>query len=474
MTETSWREELIRRLESADPPTLLETFVLLWSYFEEAGLRMAEDRLSELKIHPERTRVIDLPETETQRVRWFQEKRRTLISLDEGEMDCFAVRWLSDIDQWLGRTERREKVEFSGLDVRKVYRVHRRREILAETLVQAGRRGTAWVGYQGDAIEAYTRFHKAVRVGEVRGYKIVHRSFGRRGQSKLRARLALDWEDGHFRVMLWPIEIRLEYLGLDEQDLSQGSGGTPVNYVHLRDLKNGDKLLEEIPRMLAAAQKEKATLLLLPELAVPPTVEREIKRLLAGRSDHGHPLLTLFGRCHRQVSDGVDVNEAILLGPDGKKVLCHRKLVQYTGPADKRRTIYFSENLKRGNRITVLELPFGNLSVAICADFFRKKELLGESHATLLAVPSLSRKTSAHKTAAVELMNRNRACTFVTNRWIDDKEPLKATSFYQLPFEDEEGEGGEIVFRGYEAHLKEPSKGESPPPSPPFLLFSLR
>lgn len=148
----------------------------------------------------------------------------------------------------------------------------------------------------------------------------------------------------------------------------------------------------------------------------------------------GHPILTLFGCCHRLSSQGdLHLNEAVLLGPDGSELHRHRKLAPFT---DYR----FGEGhpvgeiLETGKSLTVLESAIGNLTPLICIDLLNDdvKEVVRRSHANLFPVPSFSEETKAHRHAAITLQVRVRAGTFVCNRWTT---PLSKdnTSFYRVP-----------------------------------------
>ncbi len=118
------------------------------------------------------------------------------------------------------------------------------------------------------------------------------------------------------------------------------------------------------------------------------------------------PILTLLGRCHRpnRRDSRNDVNEAILLGPDGRELARHRKLASFT--ADRR----LSEKLEVGQTLTVLESAAGNLVPLICLDLpnVAISALLKQTHGNVILVPSLSSTTSAHSNIALGLQASNR------------------------------------------------------------------
>jgi predicted amidohydrolase len=209
---------------------------------------------------------------------------------------------------------------------------------------------------------------------------------------------------------------------------------------------------------LATARAEKVSLLIFPELAIPTRIREEIRRALAGHGPQGHPILTLFGCCHRPDPQGGDLNEAVLSGPDGVELCCHRKLTSFTTHLGKDRNRTVGERLRVGTTVTVLESSFGNLTPLICLDFIHMplRQVLTHSHANLFAVSSLSPSTSAHQDAARALQTTNRASSFVSNRALEGLTDA-ATSFFRVPRKG-----------GFQTHLPHPvgQKGL------PYLLFS--
>ncbi len=76
------------------------------------------------------------------------------------------------------------------------------------------------------------------------------------------------------------------------------------------------------------------------------------------------------------------------------------------------------EQLDCGTEISILESFFGNIAPLICLDLFHNSvaAVLEQSHATVLCVPSLSFKTTAHDTAARRFMSSRLMSVFVSNR----------------------------------------------------------
>ena len=250
---------------------------------------------------------------------------------------------------------------------------------------------------------------------------------------------------------MWPLELVLDYPVLD--DLKAGTLG---NFVSLDQVRNEADLRSEVRRAIQTARELSVTLLVFPELAIPADTDQEIRSILAGHGSPGHPILTLFGRCHRRNAAGdSDLNDAVLLGPDGSELHRHQKLTAFTGFSRDRKS-HYGERLEVGVVVSVLECALGNLTPLICLDLIHTPyaPVLRRSHANLFPVPSLSPETVPHRTAAKQLQVTNQASTFVSNRWIDGLSE-EATSFYQVP-----------RSKGYKPHLPDPKQR-------PYLLFEL-
>ena len=131
------------------------------------------------------------------------------------------------------------------------------------------------------------------------------------------------------------------------------------------------------------------------------------------------PILTIAGLEHHPAATG-DVNTCVVLAHDGRVLHTHHKITRYGG--EDAESGEWVEGIVTGAEVTVLESPIGNLSPLICRDLFHElvSPLVVGSHANVLAVPSLSPKTSAHESAAYRFLASNGAATLVCNRWFDD------------------------------------------------------
>lgn len=172
-----------------------------------------------------------------------------------------------------------------------------------------------------------------------------------------------------------------------------------------------------------AAARDEATILLLPELALPATALRVLEHVLA--ETPRSPSLTVAGLRHRDVvaagepeSDASGAalspwaNEAVVLGPDGVELLRHRELTGFAlgsgGP---------QEDTRLGDRLAVLPTAIGNIAVLTCLDAFASSWIrLLQSPASLVLVPSLSPRVNPHRSTLVPVTTWLWGMAFVCNR----------------------------------------------------------
>lgn len=419
------RDLLLERLGSLSPLTARGCFVLLWTYLDAERLKVAENLSRFQNRHP--FRIEGLVPTGKNPVERLRSTISDLAGQAGAAFELLAVRWLKSLDRELSQLsdEGVSDEEFVGLDGL-AYRVCYRRSFLADSL-KTNLRGFE---RQSAARDLYATGMKAVP-SQVAGTRIEVRPPARWGSPILHRRFSAERLD--LTVLLWPLSTFLEYRnGPDEGD-----------FVRLHAVENDGAVQAELCAATEAARSLRATLLVLPELALTPASLQELRRLLHANGAAGFPLLTLAGCCHCPTGDGrLDHNEAVLLGPDGSELHRHRKLSAFTGfssdPASFR-----GERLEVGDRISVLESALGNLCPLICLDLFHEpsRAALEASHANLLVVPSLSSKTTAHRDAARRYRVSLKASTFVCNRSFERVAATgegglgaapEAASFYQL------------------------------------------
>ncbi|HEX3131887.1 MAG TPA: hypothetical protein VH394_31405 [Thermoanaerobaculia bacterium] len=434
------RTELLQRLQSQEAVSSETCFVLLWTYLNMARVAAGESMARVQRVHPFEIRLQRKPSLRNRLLDPVRE-----ISTHEGEaFDLYALQWLSALDDLLNKRQedRLGQTWVAGIDGME-YRVRRRNHFLADLF----ERQVTTKEDQSGTRDLYARFHAAVP-RSVEGIDIDVKAEVDWAGPSLGHRLRREREKRRLNVMLWPLETVLDYPALH---------GEPKDFVSLDSLSNEDALELEVRSALATARSLEVSILVFPELAIPTQTREVIRRTLAGHGPDGYPLLTLFGCCHRRAPEGGDFNEAVLLGPAGAELCCHKKLTSFTHIVNRDRTLFVAEQLRTGTTVYVLESAFGNLTPLICLDFIHKplSRVLTQIHSNLFLVPSLSHNTSAHQTAAMDLQVDNRASSFVSNRSIGGLTQT-GTSFFRVPCPD-----------GFDAHLPHYRRS-------PFLLFSLR
>jgi hypothetical protein len=201
-------------------------------------------------------------------------------------------------------------------------------------------------------------------------------------------------------------------------------GGSAFSYA---DPPDASALHADIAATVEAAvevaAREGATLLLMPELALPVAGLDALRDLLRGTA--GAPALTVVGLRHRDVvADGEPdkdstgallsrwVNEAVVLGPDGVELLRHRKLTAYATGHDGPQ-----EDTRVGERLAVLPTAIGNLAVLTCLDAFAASaDRVRRSPASVVLVPSLSATVSPHRASLAPIVTALWGMAFVCNR----------------------------------------------------------
>ncbi len=450
------REALVCRLDGLKAKEPAQCFVAVWTYLTPALLNAAEERLDAQGVYPSqlRNRIADdspanLPP------RHVIPALRDLLPHPES-FDRLLLEWLIRLDEALGKRGF-SGLELDGFDGRR-YWIRLSNNFIADYLEARLWEGT-WEAHQGASIATFARDHVAVPCEHRSGFEIACRQARTWAGRELSRRLLQVKRRSDLRILLWPFRTGPIYSGLDLQRLPP--------YFRLESIDNEPTISSEVEKALEVARQERATILVFPELSIPPAVDSTIRGILGGGRPGGHPLLTLYGCCHRRNDAGDrDFNEAVLLGPGGRELLPrHRKMVPYLHRGVGVET---KEQLVRGQRLCVLESPLGNLVSLICLDFFHVavSDTLADTHGNVFLVPSLSAKTTAHRSSAKRLQVRRKSSSFVCNRWLDhvwiedqeaEKKPAeKGTSFFQVPSRG-----------GYVTHL-----GDRP--GAPYLLFSLK
>ena len=450
------REKLVRRLEGLKWKEPAQCFVMIWTYLTPALLNAAEEALDAQGIPPSRLRSYITKQSPA-----YSPPQKVISTLQDLQVNTVAfdrllLEWLICLDKELQK-RRCNHLQLQGFENGKLYRIRRSNNFIADYL-EARLREVTWEGFQGASIAAFARFHVVVPCEHSSGFEIICREAEKWAGRELSRRLLQVKRRCDLRILLWPFKQGPVYSNLDVEKL-------PL-YFRLAEIDNETIILAEIEEALEVARRQQTTILMLPELSITPSVDQVMRKILHANRASKYPLLILYGCCHRRTEVGDrDLNEAVLLNSHGQEVLPrHRKMMPYV---HREIGLETKEQLARGTKLSVLESPLGNLVLLICLDFFhpRVSEAIADTHGNLLLVPSLSRKTTAHRISAMRFQVQNKASSFVCNRWLDhvwtdgqevEEDPeSRGTSFFHIP-----------TRGGYVSHLGDRY-------GLPYLLFSL-
>ena len=460
MSNLQQRQALLTKLGNAKPLDDPTAFVLLWTYFEEAGLSEVENnfilqRFDPVLIDPIPRRTTDPYDPDRTRAALAKKK-------DNTDFDRTAVAWLKGIDRLLeGQRGTFETAPIQGYDGRQ-YRIRGMNNFIARYFAWDDRdtEDDAEPGTPAEAkpnrelagnrkrslsLSAYCRAFRAVPT-EIKGIRIEGTS--RWGNPSIHDRLHAASESG-LRFLAWPLryDLRVErWLADDEMGERRGKF-LRVNVAADRQVRG-----RELATAIDAARRARAAILVFPELSTAVEDVPVLQELLAQHDFDDFPILTIAGVEH-QHADQSDVNEAVVLGPDGENLHRHVKLTRYSEDDGSK------EWITTGTVIHVLESPIGNLAPLICLDLFNEsiEPAIAASHANVLLVPSLSSKTSAHAIAAYRYLNINLAATIVCNRSFDGDQmgvnKGRAETFSLLPGKSKEGKTLYVKLAAEEDYL---------------------
>lgn len=197
---------------------------------------------------------------------------------------------------------------------------------------------------------------------------------------------------------------------------------------------NQEELCVQIESAVRRAEKERAAVLVFPELTFGETMLDCLVARLGARAKSEPPYLTVAGLCHRPAPGAsLAFNEAILLGPRGDVLRRHQKIACHNWEEEGRS---WTEATEAGSTFEILESAIGNVALAICRDLFAvsPRAALAKSHANVLLVPSMGDKIAPHAAAAELFKRSNFALTAVCNQRLEaEASDENAWSFVTLP-----------------------------------------
>jgi len=409
-------------------------FVLLWTYFDSVGLSDVESSFIGRSLFPQKIDPFPL-RTDDAGYDPAAGLAELESALDASQFDQKVAAWLKGLDALLVRQKGTfEHCAILGFD-RKRYRVRQRNQYIASRFAQRERE-IEGSQKQSLSLTAYCRNFCAVPAELIRGFRI--RSLGptQWGDRSVDDRLRVAAKES-LRFLCWPLRSKL----IKHRDRAETRPGDNDHWlVRLTvDTEGGvEAHRRELARAVEAAARERAAILVLPELSTATKDVEFLRSILTGRQ---YPILTIAGIEHRRRGKSY-VNEAVLLGPHGKLLHTHRKLTRYKVRNAIERTL-------TGKTLTVLESVIGNICPLICLDLFHPEisALVRSSHANILLTPSLSPTTTAHQNAAKNYLNTNLATTLVSNRCFKSRERKEKTTFALLPGKDD---ANNTIWRHFE------------------------
>ncbi len=442
MSNAQQRQALLTKLANARPLDDPTAFVLLWTFFEEVGLSEVENNFILQQFDPALINAIPRRTTDlsydTDRTRSTLAKKRY-----GNDFDSTAVAWLKGLDRLLeGQRGTFETIPIEGYDGRQ-YRIRAMNNFIAQYFAwdereteddtEAGmpsKREMVGNRKRSLSLGAYCRTFRVVPT-EIRGIRI--EGVAKWGNPFIHDRLRAASKAG-LRFLAWPLRygLHVERWVVDDKTMERGGRFLRVSVEADREVRR-----HELANAIETARRHQAAILVLPELSTAAEDLPLLKDLLSKHDADDFPILTVAGVEHQRTGQS-DVNEAVILGPDGEDLHRHLKLTRYSEDDGAK------EWITTGTVIHVLESPIGNLAPLICLDLFNEtiEPAISASHANVLLVPSLSSKTSAHAIAAYRYLNMNLAATIVCNRSFDGDGPSnggRADTFSLLPGKSKEG-----------------------------------
>lgn len=208
--------------------------------------------------------------------------------------------------------------------------------------------------------------------------------------------------------------------------------------------------LAAIQAALEDASAKGVSILVLPELRMPPALLEETKQFLRWQSlvdEERGLLMVVAGSWHVADREGHRANRCVVLDYYGNELWRHDKLLEFVitaGNVKESPQAYqqmgireggATEAIHCGKRLEFYDSLVGRLAVAICVGFFSQEvePLLWASGANVFFVPSMTPSTTDLEARANALVRSQNALTFVAN--CGHVGP-NARSFYQLPIKN--------------------------------------
>jgi hypothetical protein len=236
-------------------------------------------------------------------------------------------------------------------------------------------------------------------------------------------RLANSRNSNSLEIVLWP---------LTTWPYQDGAGrGNPIRLLETIAATEG-LLAVELIAAVAHADQLGATIIVFPELMVPPAALAQLQAHLETTPASSLALIVI-GRSHEAdpIDPSRDRNQALVLGSAGGVLWEHSKIEPFNDWAN-------AEHLRSGTELKLVFTPIGSLMIAICKDILGPlSKTIADLPVEILLVPSMSASTKEHLLHAKEFYKSQGTATFVANRPFDWASPFAtvetAASFARLP-----------------------------------------
>lgn len=262
-------------------------------------------------------------------------------------------------------------------------------------------------------------------------------------------------ENGPVRIAVSPLSLNAALQG---HTLPGFPAGQPDRFL-LDSVGPEQPQAELLTSILERCSREAVSILVLPELRVPPGLARVIVEFLRHQDCNATRgvLLVVAGSWHvHDDKTGGWVNRSLVLDCRGEIVWRHRKLAEHNiTPPNVRENPGLKnllgisdrggiEGIRTGEQLEFCDSALGRFAVAICCGFFHHplRQLLRDSGADIFLVPAMSPSLSEIDSCARELVSAHHAATFVAGcGTVARKDPTGsiqdcASSFWRLPLKD--------------------------------------
>ena len=184
-----------------------------------------------------------------------------------------------------------------------------------------------------------------------------------------------------------------------------------VSCIQLCSSDNVEHNLKKTKQLILKAVKQRTDFILTPEVSSKMTLNKK-QLLKSATSMHKDFYLNgikdlakkykkwiLIGSLIIKISKNKLVNRSILISPKGKIKCYYDKIHMYDAKLSSKEKYYESKIFKSGNKIKIINLPWGKLGLSICYDlrFPEMYKKMSQRGAVFISVPSAFTETTGKK-----------------------------------------------------------------------------